>query len=168
LTGCTGTNAFFIRPFVEAYKRFKARQKADKVNIDRIRFVFQDSAITIERLPRTDLLAELESILKAVAENFEFIVNGSSDQLFELYIPIFEYTSDERISYCKYRTLLTTDETLDVSAISRPDYFKFWGLDYYSEVSRRRVYDVERRNSLEESYCTESEYWSARMYSSSG
>jgi hypothetical protein len=161
----SGTNAFFIRPFLEAYKRFKSRQKNDRVGIDRIRFVFQDSAITIERLPHTDLLAELESILRAVAENCESMIQGSSDQLFEIYIALFEDTTDERVSFCKYRTLLTTDETIDVSHISRVDYFKLWGLEYYSDGSPSRVYDVDRRSIIEESFCTESMYWSATMYS---
>jgi|SRR5579864_1394210 len=29
----SGTNAFFIRPFLEAYKRFKSRRKNDRVGI---------------------------------------------------------------------------------------------------------------------------------------
>lgn len=161
----SGTDAFFIRPFLEAYKRFRSRRKNDGVGIDRIRFVFQDSAITIERLPHTDLLAELESILRAVAENWESIIEGSSDRLFEIYIAIFEDTTDERVSFCKYRTLLTTDEIIDVTHISRADYFKLWGLQYYSEGSPSRVYDVQRRSIIAQSFCTESMYWSAKMYS---
>ncbi len=161
----SGTNAFFIRPFLEAYKRFKSRQKNERIGIDRIRFVFQDSAITIETLPHTDLLAELESILRAVAENFESMIQGSRDQLFEIYIAVFEDTTEERVSFCKYRPLLTTDETIDVSHISRADYFKLWGLEYYSDGSPSRVYDVERRSIIEESFCKESMYWNAKMYS---
>jgi len=158
----SGTDSFFIRPFLEAYNRFKSRQKQEgRVGIDRIRLVFQDSAITMERLPHTDLLAELGGIFRAVAENFEYITHGSGSQLFELYIPIFEDTSDQRV--CKYRTLLSVDETLDVSRISRVDYFKFWGLQYYSDGSPSRVYDVEHRGVIEESFCTESEYWTSKM-----
>lgn len=161
----SGTNAFFIRPFLEAYKRFKSRRENDRVGIDRIRFVFQDSAITIERLPQTDLLAELDSILRAVAENCESIIQGSSDKLFEIYIAVFEDTTDESVSMCRYRTLLTTDETINVNQITRADYFKFWGLQYYSDCSPSRVYDVERRSIIEDSFCTESMYWNAKMYS---
>jgi hypothetical protein len=161
----SGTDAFFIRPFLEAYKRFRSRRKNERVGIDRIRFVLQDSAITIERLPHTDLLAELESILRAVAENWVSIIEGSSDRIFDIYIAIFEDTTDERVSFCKYRTLLTTDETIDVSHISRADYFKLWGLQYYSDVSPSRVYDVQRRSIIAQSFCTESMYWSAKMYS---
>jgi hypothetical protein len=159
----SGTDAFFIRPFLEAYKKFRARKKNDRVGIDRIRFVFQDSAITMERLPNTDLLAELEGILRAVAANFEYITQGSSGQLFELYIPVFQDLSTERV--CKYRALLSTDETLDVNRISGADYFRFWGLQYYSEGSPSRVYDVEHGGVLEESFCTASEYWNWKMYS---
>lgn len=161
----SGTDAFFIRPFLQAYKRFKSRRENDRVGIDRIRFVFQDSAITIERLPHTDLLAELESILRAVAENCESMIQGSSDRLFEIYIAVFEDTTEERVSFCKYRTLLTTDETIDVSRVSRADYFKLWGLEYYSDGSRSSVYDVQRRSIIEESFCTKSMYWNAKMSS---
>jgi hypothetical protein len=61
--------------------------------------------------------------------------------------------------------LLSTDETLDVSHVSRADYFRLWGLQYYSDGSPSRVYDVERRSIVEQSFCTESMYWSAKMYS---
>lgn len=93
------------------------------------------------------------------------MIRGSSDRLFEIYIAVFEDTTDERVSFCKYRALLTTDETLDVSHISRADYFKLWGLEYYSEGSPSRVYDVEHRSIIQESFCRESMYWSAKMYS---
>src|SRR5579872_1163367 len=49
--------------------------------------------------------------------------------------------------------------------ISRADYFKLWGLEYYSDGSPSRVYDVERRSIIKESFCTESTYWNAKMYS---
>ena len=65
----SGTKTFFIRPFLDAYQRFKSSQKEEKkVGINRFRFVFQDAAITIENLPHTDLLAELGNILQAVAK----------------------------------------------------------------------------------------------------
>jgi hypothetical protein len=68
----SGTKAFLIRPFLDAYQRFKSRQNEEKrVGIDRFRLVFQDAAITIDNLPHTDLLAELGNIFQAVAENLE-------------------------------------------------------------------------------------------------
>ena len=158
----SGTKAFFIRPFLEAYKRFKNRQTDERVDIDRIRFVFQDAAVTIERLPHSDLLSELESIFRALAENFEPITLGSKGQIFEIFIPVFEDASHERI--CKFRTLLSVDETMDVRRISRAHYFKFWGLQYYSEGSPSCVYDVEFKTVIDERFCTESQYWTAKMY----
>ena len=158
----SGTKAFFIRPFLEAYKRFKNRQTDERVDIDRIRFVFQDAAVTIERLPHSDLLSELESIFRALAENFEPITLGSKGQLFEIFIPVFEDVSDERV--CKFRTLLSVDETMDVRRILKADYFKFWGLQYYSEGSPSCVYDVELKTVIDERFCTESQYWTAKMY----
>jgi hypothetical protein len=162
----SGTDAFFIRPFLDAYKRFKSRQKKERearLGIDEISFVFQDATITIQSLPNTDLLAELESIFRAFARNYESIIRGSKGQLLEIYIPVFEDTSDERVS--KFRTLLNTDETLDVSRIRKAEYFKLWGLEYYSEGSLSCVYDVERKIVIEERFYTESQYWSAKMYS---
>jgi len=104
----SGTKTFFIRPFLEAYHRFRNRQKEEKrVGIDRFRLVFQDGAITIENLPNTDLLVELGNIFRALAENLESMTQGVKGQLFEVFIPVFEDTSDERV--CKFRTLLRTD-----------------------------------------------------------
>jgi hypothetical protein len=73
--------------------------------------------ITMESLPHTHLLAELGNIFQAVAEDFEPMTQETKGQLFEIFIPVFEDTSDERV--CKFRTLLSTDGTLDVSRISR-------------------------------------------------
>jgi len=159
----SGTKIFFIRPFLDAYQRFKSRQKEEKrAGIDRFRLVFQDAAITIENLPHTDMLGELGNILQAVAENLEPMTRGTKGQLFEVFIPVFEDTSDERV--CKFRTLLRTDETLDVSRISRADYFKFWGLDYYGVAFPSCVYDVEHKATIHEQFCTESQYWNSKMY----
>jgi|ERR1700738_2292641 len=158
----SGTKSFFIRPFLEAYKRFKNRQKEERAGIDRIRFVFQDAAVIMQALPHSDLLPELESIFRALAENFEFITFGSKGQLLEIFIPVFEDDSDERIS--RFRSLLSVDETIDPRRISRADYFKFWGLQYYSEGSPSCVYDVERKSVIDERFYTESEYWTAKMY----
>ena len=38
----SGTKAFFIQPFLEAYQRFKNRQADERIDIDRIRFVFRE------------------------------------------------------------------------------------------------------------------------------
>jgi hypothetical protein len=73
--------------------------------------------ITIENLPQTDLLAELGNIFQAVAEDLEPMTRETKGQLFEIFIPVFQGTSDERV--CKFRTLLSTDEILDVSRISK-------------------------------------------------
>jgi hypothetical protein len=90
----SGTKAFLIRPFLEAYQRFKSRQKEEKrVGINRFRLVFQDAAITIDHLPHTDLLGELGNIFQAVAENLEPMTQGVKGQLFEIFIPVFEDTS---------------------------------------------------------------------------
>jgi len=153
----SGTKAFFIRPFLEAFKRFTSRQNDEKLGIDRIRFVFQDAALTIEVLPNAEILSELGNIFRALAENLEAITLDSKGQLFEIVVPVFVDFSDQRV--CKFRTLLSVDETLDVRRISGADYLKFWGLEYYSERSPSCVYDVERKCVIEERFCTESQYW---------
>jgi hypothetical protein len=153
----SGTKAFFIKPFLEAYKRFESRQNDERLGIDRIRFVFQDAAVTVERLPNSDLLSELKNIFRALAENFGPITLGSKGQLFEIFVPVFVDLSDQRV--CKFRTLLSVDESLDVRRISSVDYLKFWGLQYYSEGSPSCVYDVERKSVIEERFCTETQYW---------
>lgn len=79
----------------------------------------------------------------------------------EIFMPVFEDASDERV--CKFRTLLSVDETMDVRRISRADYFKLWGLRYYSEASPSCVYDVELKTVIDERFYTESEYWTAKI-----
>jgi len=48
----------------------------------------------MESLPHTDLLAELGNIFQAVAEDFEPMTQEKKGQLFEIFIPFFEDTSD--------------------------------------------------------------------------
>lgn len=119
----SGTKTFFIRPFLDAYQRLKSSQKEEKrVGIGRFRLVFQDAAITIENLPQTDLLAELGNILQAVAENLEPMTQGTKGQLCEIFIPVFEDTCDERV--CKFRTPLSTDESLDHTRLAQTQIFR--------------------------------------------
>ena len=153
----SGTKAFFVKPFLEAFKRFRSRQANEKLGIERLRFVFQDTAITIEILPNSDIVLELQNIFRAVAENIESITLGSKGILYEIFVPVFVDLSDQRV--CKFRMLLSVDETLDIRQISSADYLKFWGLTYYSEGSPYCVYDVERKRVIEEHFCTEPQYW---------
>jgi hypothetical protein len=44
------------------------------------------------------------------------------------------------------------------------DYFKLWGLQYYSEGSPSCVYYVELKAVIDERFYTESAYWTAKMY----
>lgn len=73
--------------------------------------------IAIENLPHTDLLADTGNIFQAVAEDLEPMTQETKGQLFEIFIPVFADTSDERVR--KFRTLFSTDEILDVSRISK-------------------------------------------------
>jgi hypothetical protein len=154
----SGTDAFFIRPFVKAYKNFKDRNTKNRLGIDRIRFIFQDVSICVEALPNTDVLAELDRILLMVGQNLETLIENSKEQIFEIYIPVFE---DSKSGFsCRFRTLLSVDETIDVKAISTVDYLKFWGLEY--DYSQSEVYDVGRKLIIHEHFCTERQYWAER------
>ena len=59
----------------------------------------------------------LGDIFQAVAEDLEPMTQETKGQLFEIFIPVFADTSDERVR--KFRTLFSTDEILDVSRISK-------------------------------------------------
>jgi hypothetical protein len=165
----SGTDAFCIRPFVKAYKKFKERNAYSRVGIDRLRFVFQDISISVEEIPNTDLVVELDRILLAVGRNLETLLSNPT-KLFEIYIPVFEDTKS-RIS-CKFRTLISVDETIDIKTISAKDYFGFWGLEYYPDFAKTEVFDVRNEAVIHETFCTEKHYWaevrSARKRQASG
>jgi hypothetical protein len=151
----SGADAFCIRPFVKAYKKFKERNAGRRLGIDRLRFVFQDFVICVEEIPNTDLTENIDDVVLAVARNLGTIVKNSQQELFEIHIPVFEDPKSE--FPCKFRELLSVDETMDVKSISISDYFGFWGLEY--EIAQSEVYDVARRTVLHQHFCTERQYW---------
>ena len=73
----SATTDFLIRPFIDAYRKLKGREGNRRVDIDQLQFVFEDTSILINRLPNTDLLADLSKILLAVTRNFENILKNS-------------------------------------------------------------------------------------------
>jgi hypothetical protein len=152
----SGADAFCIRPFVKAYKQFKEHNANRRVGIDRLRFVFQDISISVEEIPNTDVLEELDRILLAVGRNLETLLANQA-KLFEIHIPVFE---DAKSGFsCKFRTLISEDETIDIKSISAKHYLEFWGLEYYPEFSKSEVFDVQNEIVFHETFCTEKEYW---------
>jgi hypothetical protein len=151
----TATTEFVIRPFLEAYRRMKARPANRRVDIDSTKFTFQDTNILINRLPHTDLLSELEGIMLSVAQNVERLTELSEDRIFEIRVPVVEdYTPD---SVCRFRDLTWVDEPIEISRISASDYFKYWGVEY--DIRPRKVYDVQSRSFIAEAFYKEMEYW---------
>lgn len=151
----TAGKEFIIRPFLDAYRRLRERSGNRRVDIDQIRFTLQDTSILINRLPRTDLLADLGNILLSVAQNLEDIALASEDRIFEIRIPVVEDNTEDRV--CRFRDLTWIDEPMDITQISSADYFKYWGLEY--DIHPRKVYDVKARALIGERYYTDMEYW---------
>lgn len=152
----SGTDAFCVRPFVKAYKKFKERNANHRVGIDRLRFIFQDISINVEEIPNSDVLEELDRILLAVGRNLETLL-ANPTKLFEIHIPVFEDTKSG--FSCKFRTLISEDETIDIRSISAKDYLGFWGLEYYPEFAKSEVFDIQNELVIHETFCTEKQYW---------
>lgn len=162
----SGVNALVLRPFIQAYRKLKARNRDSRLDIEVLRLVLSDSVVVIYRLGDDSILPHLDKILGRLAAEYKHLVLRSGETPFEIHVPVFEDPADDRLS--RFRVLLDVDEIIEPKP--EADYFKLWGLQY--DFSRTtRVYDVERHLLLDETFLTAEWYqieWDARFRRTQG
>jgi hypothetical protein len=151
----SGSKAFILRPFLDAYEKFKSRNADRRVDIDELKIVFQDTTIILHQISENSIFLQLGDILSHLANHSHHLVVGEAERPFEIVIPVFEDPSDD--PPCRFREKLDVDET--IPGFSDKDYFGFWGLWY--EFAKFRVYDVQNKALLHEEFFTAERYWAA-------
>jgi hypothetical protein len=151
----SGTHSLVLRPLLDAIEKLKAKNKKIDVSVDELKFSFQDAEVVIKQVVEQPLYDDLGLIFKAIAESHEFLKGKTGELPYVIHIPVFE---DPNPQFCRYRSLLDVDETLE--GITSDSYFKFWGVRYNLE-GQHRVYDVFRRLLIDEEYMTQDEYCKA-------
>jgi hypothetical protein len=151
----SGTRSFVLRPLISAFNKLKSRNIERNIQIDELRFFFQDADVVIKRISEQQIFENLGQIFKALAENFEYLMGQTGEQPYIIHIPVFE-DPDQR--FCRFRSLLDFDET--IKGVTEGDYLRFWGVRYNLE-GQDRVFDVKRHLLIDTNYLTQEEYWEA-------
>src|SRR6185312_9994098 len=97
----------------------------------------------------------IERILRSLAECYAAMRLASGEWPFSIYVPVIEDTDDRRLA--RFRAVLDVDETMRPKS---SDYLKYWGL-WYDFDRHFRVFDVQQRLLLDESYMTRDRHWKA-------
>lgn len=148
----SGTHSFVLRPLLTAIEKLKSRNKKRRIEVDELKFSFQDTDIIVKRIGTQSLFEDLGCIFKALAENFEFIKGQTGESPYAIHIPVFE---DPNPRFSRFRALLDVDETIEM--VTADSYLQFWGVRYNLE-GKIRVFDVRRRLLIDATYMTQDEY----------
>ncbi|MFC1730724.1 hypothetical protein ACFL6I_10365 [candidate division KSB1 bacterium] len=151
----SGTHSFVLRPLIAAFMNLKSRNKKQNIEVDELKFSFQDADIIVKKVATKPLFDELERVFKAVAESYEFLKGRNGELPYEIHIPVFE---DPDPRFCRYRSLLDVDETIE--EVSADSYLHLWGVRYNLE-GQIRVFDVQRQILIDDRYMTQEEYLEA-------
>ena len=151
----SGTHSLILRPLIAAIKKLKSRNKKKNIEVDELRFSFQDADIIVKKVATRSIFDDLERVFKAVAESYESMKGQTGEPPYEIHIPVFE---DPHPRFCRYRSLLDVDET--IQEVSANSYLHLWGARYNLE-GQIRVFDVQRQILIDERYMTQEEYWEA-------
>ena len=151
----SGTHSFVLRPLLTAFEKLKSRNKKRNIEVDELKFSFQDADIVVKKIGDAPLFDDLGPVFKALAENFEFMKGQTGESPYEIHIPVFE---DPNPRFSRFRALLDVDETIE--GVTADSYLQFWGVRYNRE-GQIRVFDVQRRLLIDTRYMTQDEYWEA-------
>jgi len=150
-----GAKSFVLKPLITAIEKLKSRNKQRAIDVDELRFTFQDADIVVKKIDTQSIFEILGQIFKTLAENFEYIKGNTGESPYAIHIPVFE---DPNPRFSRFRALLDVDET--IQGITTESYFQFWGVRYNLE-GQIRVFDVQRRFLIDETFMTQDEYWEA-------
>lgn len=151
----SGANSFLLQPLIAAIGKLKSRNKKRSIEVDELKFSFQDADIIVKKIGAQPLFNDLGRIFKTLAENFEFMKGQKGEYPYVIHIPVFEEPNPH---FSRFRALLDVDET--IQDVTTGSYFKYWGVRYNLE-GQIRVFDVHRRLLIDATYMTQEEYWKA-------
>jgi hypothetical protein len=150
-----GGKKFILKPFLEAYKTLKEKNKNNRLDIYNLKFSFSDTIVEIQRVTDAGISEELETILKSIAQHYNSLLLNGKEKPYSILIPLFkEPNPDQKI---KYRKLFEVDEIIE--DVTANDYYKYWGI-FYDFSRKNMVYDVMKGTLLDEEFFT-GDYYSS-------
>lgn len=108
------------------------------IEIEELSIFLKDTSIVINEIYNESIPEQLEAILSSVSENFGHFTKGLKEIPYEIYVPVFE------------ENLLENDSTtMNIKSGNNKikDYFKYWGLYFYSEDDAL-IYDLKNNTII--------------------
>ena len=150
----SGAHSFILRPFLNAYRKLKDKNRERHLEIQEIKIEFQDCILVLHSLYSAPILDNLEAVLRSIAGNWNDLRLTSGELPFEIHISVLEDTTESKTA--KFRVIGEIDET--ITSDGAKDYFGYWGI-IYDRALQRRVYDVNQRMLIDEPFHTLNEHW---------
>lgn len=94
------------------------------IQIEEFSLYLKDTSIVINKIFEESIPEQLEAILNSVSENYVHFTKGLSEIPYEIYVPVFEECLFEKDS---------TLTNIKSGNNNVQDYYKYWGLYFYSE-----------------------------------
>lgn len=149
----SGTKSFVLRPLLTAYEKLKARNADREVDIDEIRFMFNDAEVIITKICANSIYESLGAIFQTLTQDFACLRNSEGEYPYTIQVPVFE---DPEKKPCRFRVLLDVDETIE--GVTSAAYMGYWGI-YYDFERTSRVFDVKRKLLIDSDFLTLDRYW---------
>ncbi len=144
-----------IKPFIAAVKKLIAINKhKNVVGISELNITFKDSILKIYNIRESTLLDQLEEILKIVSTNYVSLILPTGEKPYMIHLPLFNDLESGKLP--TFRTLFDFDEPIQDA--SDADYYKYWGI-YYDWDGSRKVFEVKERLLHAKTFFLQSEYW---------
>ncbi len=105
------------------------------IDIEELSFYLNDTSVIVNKIYEDSILEQLERILKKLASHQFHLTKGMTEVPYEIFVPVFEeiFLDEEAIL-----------QERKAGYNSKLDYFKFWGLYFYSEEDAV-IYDVKKK-----------------------
>jgi hypothetical protein len=148
----SGVKSFAIRPFLDAYKKLRSKNK--RVDFYRFVFCFNDTKIILYNLYKNSIEEAMEKIFSQLSIHYQSMLKNGVEFPAVIHIPVLHDETMNDYS-AKFRVKLDVDETVDNLCID--NYFDYWGLSYY--YSREYVvYSLKDKRILEDKFLDENMY----------
>ncbi len=108
------------------------------IEIEEFSIFLKDTTIVINKIYDESIPDQLEAILRSVSKNYVHFTKELTEVPYEIYVPVFE------------ESLLENDTTLmNIKSGNNDvqDYFKYWGLYFYSEDDAL-IYDLKNTSII--------------------
>ncbi len=109
-----------------------------EIIIEEIAIHFKDTSLFITKIPKQNITHQLCAILSSVSENFVHFTRGLTEMPYEIFIPVFEETSEENSNLSRAKAKIRTN------------YFSYWGIYFHSELDQDSlVYDLKNKTIID-------------------